>query len=378
MKQVRRQAITLFAAAIGGAALGAGLMLATDGAVGQFVPGPGMLVVALMIYLVCIGVHEAGHMAAGALVGFRPLLFIAGPLRLERHDGRVRASLNRSIAMAGGLALCAPVGVHDLRRRTIALVAGGPLASLMIGVQCLLLWSVLSPLLHGPTAGAAAFALLLGGAGSLGIGILTLLPMRVGGFYSDGARLLRLLRDNDETAREVSLMALTGLTLGGMRPRDWDAELVRSAAGIRDGGPFEASALQFAHLHALDCGDTEAARAYLEETLARVDQLPPATRGAVWRSAAVFFALYGGDAGRARACLDAAGRGSGLMEAPHQRALAEGAVLLAEGDVSGAMRAAGTAQQLILRSVERGSTALDGAHLDRILSAAAAAPGSPG
>lgn len=203
MKQVRRQALILFASATGGGLLGAGLMLATDGAAGDMVPGPAFLAVALVIYMVSIAGHELGHLAAGALAGFRPLLLIVGPLRIERADDRVRAGLNRSLALAGGLALSAPIGVHDLRRRTIVLVAGGPLASIMLGVQCLAFWSASSAFLEarGSLAAAAAFSLLLGGVVSLAIGIVTLLPMRVGGFYSDGARLLRLLRDDDETAR---------------------------------------------------------------------------------------------------------------------------------------------------------------------------------
>lgn len=376
MKRMRKQALTLFASAIGGGLVGAGLVKVTGGAASAVVPGPGVLGVALVLYLLCVVAHEAGHVAAGAFAGFRPLLLVAGPLRIEWTSGRTRVRLNRSLALAGGLALCAPVGVHDLRRRTMVLVAGGPIASLMLGAQCLAVWSVLSPMFDDRAGfGAMAmFALLLGGVISVAVGLITLVPMRAGGFYSDGARLLRLMRNDEETAREVALLALMGLMLGGTRPRDWRAELVRSAVSIRDDGPFEASALQFAHIHALDTGDIEAARSYLEETLVRVERLPAAARAALHRAAAVFFALYDGDAARARGCLEASGPGTSLMEAPHERLLAEAAVLLAEGDRAGAGRAATAAQELLERSGDVGSTALDAAHIERILSAAVAAP----
>lgn len=375
----RRQATLLIGSGLVGVLIGVALVRLSDGAIRPLVPGPAGLLLAILVYLACIAAHEAGHLAGGALAGFRPLLLIVGPLRLERSAGRTTASLNRSVSLAGGLAICMPVGTHDLRRRTMIMAAGGPLASLLLGVQLLALWMAMSSLLRdgGTAASAVSFTLLFGGIVSLALGMLTLLPMRAGGFYSDGARILRLMRNDEETEREVALMALTGVALGGARPREWDATLVRRAADIRDGGAFEVSALQFAHLHALDTGDIDAARSYLEATLERLDQLPAASRGPVQLGAAVFYALYERDPVRARALFDAAGSRAGLMRSPHQRLLAEAAVLLAEGDTAGASRAAAAAQAALDRSTEPGSTAIDAAHVDRILSAAVAAPGSP-
>ena len=374
--KVGRQAVLLLGGALFGALLGIALGMLAGDALAPIIPGPGGVLLALALYVVCILAHEAGHLAAGAVAGFRPLLLIAGPLRLERRNGRTLASFNRSIPLAGGLAICTPVGIHDLRRRTMIMAAGGPLASLLLGVQCLVFWMAMSSL--GAAASAPGSALLLAGVISLAIGVLTLLPMRAGGFYSDGARILRLMRNNEETGREVALMALTAHSLGGTRPRDWDTELVRSAAAIRDGGAFEVSGLAFAHLHALDRGDVDAARGYLEATLARVHQLPAASRGPLQLGAAVFFALYDRDVARARASLDAAGTRTGLLGAPHQRLLAEAAVRLAEGDVDGAAAGAAAASELIERDAGSGSTTIDAAHARRILSAAVAAPGSPG
>ncbi|HEX2167757.1 MAG TPA: hypothetical protein VHG09_11050, partial [Longimicrobiales bacterium] len=215
MKQrsTRRQAAALIGGALVGAVIGVALARASDGAAGRLMPMPASLLLALFVYLLCILIHEIGHLAAGALAGFRPLLLIAGPLRLERSNGRTAASLNRSVSLAGGLAICTPVGVHDLRRRTMVMAAGGPLASLVFGVQCLAIWMAVSQAIAGGPGAASAVSvmLLFGGVVSLGIGMLTLLPMRAGGFYSDGARILRLMRQDEETEREVALMALTGL-----------------------------------------------------------------------------------------------------------------------------------------------------------------------
>ncbi|MGK7312515.1 MAG: hypothetical protein ACN0LA_09770 [Candidatus Longimicrobiales bacterium M2_2A_002] len=82
-----------------------------------------------------LAVHEAGHLLAGRLVGFRFLLFIVGPLRVAREGDRVQVGWNRSLSLAGWLAATGPTPdrLERLRRRTAIMVAGGPLTSLAAG-----------------------------------------------------------------------------------------------------------------------------------------------------------------------------------------------------------------------------------------------------
>ena len=48
--------------------------------------------------------HELGHLVGGRLVGFQIRLLVVGPLKIDRIDQRLRISLNRSHAHAGGVA----------------------------------------------------------------------------------------------------------------------------------------------------------------------------------------------------------------------------------------------------------------------------------
>ncbi|CAN5662060.1 M50 family metallopeptidase [soil metagenome] len=324
-----------------------------------------------LLYMICIAAHELGHVLAGRLVNFRTLLYIVGPLKVERSGDAFRIGFNRDVLMAGGLAAMAPVGLGDLRRRTIVMVAGGPLASLILGTQLLALYQATSSFLFregssfaGVFAGISLFAT---GAASLIVGLVTLLPGRSGGFYSDGARMLRLMQATDDVEREVALVALTGLSVGGTRPRERDAALVERGAAIRDGGPFEVGGRQFAFAHALDSGDVGAARDHLEAALERIHQLPGGARSSLLLAAATFFALYDGDAERARRLMGEGG--GGITAAPHRRQLAEAAVRLAEGDISGAREAALHVPRLAGRALDRGAAALDEALAGRILSA---------
>jgi hypothetical protein len=333
---------------------------------------PQIVLVTLLIpllYMLCVALHELGHVLGGKLVEFRMLLYIVGPLRVDRTPQGLKAGFNRSILLAGGLAAMVPIGLHDLRRRAIVMVAGGPLLSLMGGAQFLALYQATSPaLFHADAPFIAQLTglsfLTLGGA-SLLIGLLTLVPSRSGGFYSDGARMLRLMRTGDQTEREVALLALTGLSMGGSRPREWDLGLVEQGVGIQDGGPFEVLGRQYAYAHALDTGNVDAARVHLEEALDRVHQLPAGARASLFLTAATFYALHDGDAARARSYLDRARRG--IMPAPHQRHVAEAAICLAEGDPAGARTAAAEAQRLAEHALDRGGAALDIALAGEIL-----------
>lgn len=347
----------VLAGVLAGAVVG---MIAARSGVGPQTLGLGpaetvaFIVLLPLLLLVVLAAHELGHVVGGLIVDFRPLLFIVGPLRVERTTaGGLRYGVNRTIGLAGGLAASVPVGMHDLRRRTIVMIAGGPLASLMFGTQCLALYqttSAIAPLTAAP--------LLTLGLLSLAIGIVTLLPVRTGGFYSDGSRLLRLMRAGEETEREVALLMLTSLSLAGTRPADWDPALVERSAGIRDGGPFEVAGRNFAYAHALDRGDIDTARVHLEAALAMIDRLPAGGRPSLLITAATFHALHDDDPELARALL-ARATGQSLLATPHERVLADAALLLADGDAAGAADVARTAQLLIEQSPDRGGSALD-------------------
>ncbi|MCU0649762.1 MAG: M50 family metallopeptidase, partial [Gemmatimonadaceae bacterium] len=157
-----------------------------------------LLMVSCMALIGTIVVHELGHLLGGRLVGFRAFLLIVGPLRLERSASGWRFAMNRSIALAGGLAGTAPTDTHRVRQRMAVVIAGGPLSSLITGVLALAWCLSLRPSEFDIATpfGRVLFAASLAayGFGSVGIGLLTLIPGRTAGFRTDGAQLLTFLR----------------------------------------------------------------------------------------------------------------------------------------------------------------------------------------
>ncbi len=298
-----------------------------------------LVLLLLVILLAVIAVHEVGHLLGGRIAGFRALLLVVGPLRVERSEVGTRVGLNRSLGLAGGLAVSAPRDTRDLRRRTLLLVAGGPAASLLAGAAA---YAARAALGLGALPAGAGAGTTLGSVGllafavfSAAIGVAALIPGRTSGFYTDGARILRLLRGGPDTEREVAILALTGLSMGGRRPREWDPALVERASALPDDTPFGVAGRMMAHSAALDRGDVAVARRYLEEALELREALPPAMRPGILLQGAYFAAAHDGDAARARALL--ADSGGGLLIPAHQRLLAEAAVVLAEGDAARAV-----------------------------------------
>jgi len=275
-----------------------------------------------------IVVHELGHVAGGLLARFRFYLFVAGPLRVERDpdSGRVRVGLNRTVSMMGGLAALLPTGTHDLWRRFGLLIAGGPLGSLALAVGAWALAAFGPPL--SPLGKAVVEVTAIMSAGLL---IATLLPMRTGGYPSDGARLLRLMRGGPAGMREAAMLPLISLSVGETPPREWPRDLVDAVVAARDASSEECFGNLLAYCHALDLGDVPLATRRMERMVALIPAVPRTSLGGLHLEAAFFAGAWLRDAARARAHL--AGIPPRVAVRPYDRARSDAALAIAEGDL---------------------------------------------
>jgi len=318
-----------------------------------------MLVLALpFAFLVMIAVHEVGHLLAGTLARFRPLLLIVGPVKLERTSSGWRPGLNRVFPLSGGLAGSTPEGTRRLRERMTVLIAGGPVASIASGLAVFAALAASGFTRQTTLSGVEAVAFLLAFVfvtGSLGIGCVALVPGQGHGFLSDGARILRFLRKGPGVDGEVAILGIVGASMGGQRPRDWDPGLVTQALHLDPATPFGASARILAYAHALDCGDIARARDHLTAAIDNQDVLPVMSRPALMLQAATFEAIYDRDPVSARRRLEQAH--GGTLVSPHARPLAEGAILAAEGNARAA-ELLDKASSELPRAIDRGGALL--------------------
>jgi hypothetical protein len=143
--------------------------------------------------------HELGHLIGGFSQGFRSILLVVGPLRLEREQQRdsLRLSLNHDLELAGGVAACMPTTDHDLVRRMSVMVGAGPATSLLLGALAIIAVVTL-PLSWW------SIAVTLFGVSSLIIGLVTAIPMNNGSFMSDGQRFVQLRANGPAARRDVA------------------------------------------------------------------------------------------------------------------------------------------------------------------------------
>jgi hypothetical protein len=225
---------------------------------GPALPALGFVAILFFAWLAS-AVHEAGHALAGRLVGFRFHFLIAGLLKIARDDNdRVRIGLARQVSPFGGMVSMLPTDTRDLRRRFFALIVAVQRKPCF---RC----GCSAPRTHEFHYTEMPLLLTMLGLMSLGIFLVTMVPMTSGLLMSDGKRMLRLARRNPDSEREAAQLSLIALATAGRRPRDWPLEFVAAAQGTADGSLGDYSGKMLAYYQALDLGDLVSARVQLEQ-----------------------------------------------------------------------------------------------------------------
>lgn len=324
---------------------------------------PAVLLWVFPLGYLSICLHEAGHLLAGRLVGFRFLLFVAGPLKISRANlgqaARVEIGLNLNPGLFGGLSASQPLDFQDLNRRFAWVAAGGPLASLGLGLLGLggAAWLRESQLYLAFICGMAALV-------SLGIFCATLIPMQAAGYPTDGAQLLALRRGGEVGRLRALLIMLQASSTRGVRPRDLDEDLLAQAMACRSGSYLDVLPTIYAFYKALDAGQIPAAGAYLDAALSGSDLLPQGFRQALRLEAAYFTAFHRHEPITARRWLEDS---RGNVAESQTRLRAEAAVLLAEGERAQAMDRAALGLRLASRSYDPDSARAEAEWIEQIL-----------
>jgi hypothetical protein len=247
----------------------------------MLIPVAAALVAALM--------HEGGHLLAGMLSGFRLTRMNVGPFGLGRH-ANCREPYCGDVLTLGSMALEPRENARDdagLRRRLLVLLLGGPLASFAWACALELLQTLTQPGL------LAAFALHVGAAFSALCCVAALLPdVNRHGNFSDGARLLMVLKNDGKAERWLSNINCQMALNQGRHPREWDEAQVGRAAAVNDDSRDAFVARWLAYLWAAERQDITCATKYLEGALEVLAYSTPRHRDHLFLEAAVFQAWF--------------------------------------------------------------------------------------
>ena len=261
-------------------------------------------------------VHQVGHLIAAWGFGFR----VASTNFGRSYDA---PRLHACDSLRVGILPLETAVMDHLRRRLALIFAAGPLAGL---VFALLLefcrdWSQSGVLVQMRVHTLAAFNVLAS--------LASLLPdtgHRAN--FSDGARLVMLLKNDSRAARLFAILQIQQALKKGVHPRDWDSAWVESATAANDQSRDAVTGLWLAYLWASERQDITSATRYLEDALAAPDACSRALRDRLYLEAAVFQAWFRDNPANAHswAALIHAGR-----MAPFEQKRLTIAILWAEG-----------------------------------------------
>ena len=253
-----------------------------------------LLPLVLVIILLVLAIHEIGHVLAGILVGFEFRMITVGPFMLRKEatqpdKKQLRFRWNTRLNTMGGLALCLPRSDNKLRSNFIKFIAGGPLASLLLALLAgLVYWFFYRDTQAFFVRSFWQFTAFMSGA----IFLTTIIPMRSGGFFSDGARMLNLLRGGPKAEVDLAILTSTAAATSGIRPRDMN---IASLQKILDSG-YEHPFIPYLHLYLyaylMDWGKSSEALVHLQKTVEQIDKIPAGYQATIWLEVAFYKAYY--------------------------------------------------------------------------------------
>ena len=315
-------------------------------------------------FLLVLAVHEAGHLLGGFRKGMRFLLYIVGPFQLTRTASGIRFNWIFNLGTFGGLAAATPDPDLPIRPQFLSLIAGGPLASLVLAAIGFALF-----LLVDGRVGAHALIIALFSAL---IFIVTAVPSRAGGFMSDGMQFIEVLRGGDAVLERQQLTGLMAQSMAGIRPRDWKADWLEPAAQEGAGDPMRRVAIRMmALLMAEDRGQTAAADAHADWLAEHTDDYPQGFR----QSLTLELCLHALSRGNATAAKMWMAQSKGGVVDKARRALAEAEIAFEDGDKSLALGKELEARSQLKHGMDAGLSLLTAERLQALLARMASSPG---
>jgi hypothetical protein len=311
-----------------------------------------------------IAIHELGHLIAVLIVGWQVLHVVIGPFNWEKQgDGFKLRLRSRRLSVLGHVTWF-PIGLHRYHLRWGFCCSGGILANLLFALVCLivlLVWHTLSDTSsHRPEQSVFRFLLKPddwitavaqeGLVMNLVYAALNTIPYRSQKFTSDGGLLLGLLTKRPRLPITFLVRAGLGGTLfHGIRPREWDGEVIQRLLHSAC-TPLETAEAQLCgYYRALDSEQLEEAGTLLQKALSLVDDLEGHVRSAILVEAAYFEGFHRRNAIVARKWLHQA---TNRELAEHTFLRAAAAVLLAEGLFVGAATSAEAALEKAERALD--------------------------
>jgi hypothetical protein len=208
--------------------------------------------------LLCVTVHEFGHVLAGWASHMKLRSLEIGPFRLAHKRGKWKFEL---VASLGGMTGMAPTRLTNVRGCSAFFALGGPVASLALaGVSCVAAFTAKG---HFWEPSWAIFSMMATIA-SVDF-MVNLIPQKPEAHYSDGARIYQLVTNGPWAHVEQAFSIVASTLVTSRRPRDYDLEVIHAAGNFLNKGDRAMLLRLFSCIHHLDSGRIPEAIESLEQ-----------------------------------------------------------------------------------------------------------------
>ena len=316
-------------------------------------------------FLLVLAIHEAGHLLGGFSRGMRFLLYIVGPFQLSQTQSGIRFNWIFNLGTFGGLAAATPDPNKPLRPQFLNLIAGGPLASILLAIICF------STLFFVDGRLFAHLAMI--GLMSLFIFIVTAIPSQLGGMMSDGKQFLEVIGGGDAVLVRQKFSTLIAQSMAGIRPRDWDADWLEPATENSSTDPMRLVATrQLALLAAQDRADFSTADKHADWLAENYQDYPLGFR----QSLTIELCLYALKRDNVNAAKIWLAQSKGGVVDKSRRYLAEAELAFIEGNKPAALGKHMEACNQLKNSMDPGVAQLTKERLDILMAKLAGKPSS--
>ena len=302
--------------------------------------------------LVCVIIHECGHLLAALAVGWEIRFFLAGPFAFTKESEGWRFRFLPRELLKGGRVLSVPKHAAGWSRAAAIMVTlGGPVATALLFIPVFIL----------PRSGTTiclAIANSFVAAGSW-------IPARMGGWITDAMLIWHYAFTSP--ARFATVGKIWALDYQGVKPSDWPPEFVEQLP-VDPTDPISTTlARSYRYLHNKYGNDCHQAAAALESVLECASQLTPDQQFTYFCEAAFWQGAVNRNPIQAREWLADAEKVQVAHPDKDWRAYPLAAIAIAEGDAEQARALLDRTMSLLHRAPGTGGGTL-AAERDRLRS----------
>ena len=208
--------------------------------------------------ILCVLIHEAGHVLAGWASDMKLWSFQVGTFRWTHKRGKWKFKL---VPALGGVTGMAPTRLDNVRGRSAFFALGGPVASLVLGGVSLIV--ALTAKGHFWQASWSLFAIMATIAST--DFVVNLIPQKPEANYSDGARIYQMVTNGPWAHVEQAFSMVASTLVTARRPRDCDIEVFRAAGDFLLHGDRAMLLRLYSCMYYLDSGQIPDALVSLQE-----------------------------------------------------------------------------------------------------------------